>query len=113
MGELFSQYIPVAVMMISVLAFLVSIITEVIKDLTVFKKIPTNLVVVVLSLIITVIAYLMCCGIGGFRIYWYGVIGSFFGGFIVAYIATYGWEKFQALWIRYQKQKTESKEKNQ
>jgi high-affinity Fe2+/Pb2+ permease len=115
MGDLFSQYIPIGAMFISILAFIVSVITQVIKDLTIFKPIPTNLVVVVLSLVVTVLAYTICCSISGYRIYWYGIIGSLFAGFIVAYIATYGWEKFNALWQRYQNYKDtiQRKDKNQ
>jgi hypothetical protein len=105
MENLFAQYLPLGIAVISLLAFLVSLITEVIKNLGFMRKIPTNIVVLVLSVGLCLIAYLAYCSICECRIYWYSIIGSILGGFIVAYVATYGWEKLHALYLRFQKQK--------
>ena len=99
-----NQLLPVAVMIVSILAFIVQIITELIKDIGFMKKIPTNIVVIVLSIILTALTYIIFCSHLGYQIYWYGVVGSCFGGFIVAYVASYGWEKLHYISKRLRKQ---------
>jgi len=105
LNDLIIKYLPSAVSIITLLAFSTSLITEVIKDLGFMKKIPTNLVVLVVSIVITVLAYLMYCSANDSIIYWYGVVGAFLGSFIVAYIATYGWDKLHELYLRFKKKK--------
>lgn len=105
MENLFGQYLPLGIAVISLMAFLVSLIIEVIKNLGFMKKIPTNIVVLALSIVLCIVAYLAYCSICTCKIYWYSIIGSILGGFIVAYISTYGWEKMHTLYLRFQKGK--------
>ena len=56
MEKLISEYLPLAGTVVTLLAFLVSLITETIKNLGFLKKIPTNLVVLVLSVLLCIIA---------------------------------------------------------
>lgn len=105
MDKLIGEYLPLAGTVITVLAFLVSLITETIKNLGFLKKIPTNLVVLGLSIAISIIAYIAAASHCEYRIKWYGIVGCILGGFIVNYVSTYGWEKFNGLYLRYQKRK--------
>jgi cell shape-determining protein MreD len=105
MDKILGEYLPIASTIVAIMAFIVSLITEVIKNLGFLKKVPTNLVVLVLSIILSVLTYLAAASILDFKVYWYGIIGSFLGGFVVNYISTYGWEKFNVLYLRYQGRK--------
>ena len=51
-------YFPQAMMIVGILAFVVSVIIEVIKNVSFLKNIPTDLVVIVLSEVLTVLSFL-------------------------------------------------------
>lgn len=101
MNNLLDQYLPVALSVIAVLAFIVEIITQIVKDMGFLKKVPTNLVVFIVSVIVTELSYIIYSDIINSKIMWYGIVGAFFGSFVIAHIATYGWEKFNALLKRF------------
>lgn len=88
---------------IGALTFVVMVITQVIKGIGVFKKIPTDIVVAVLSIGITVVAFIAYMQYIHMTILWYMIIASIIVGFIVAYIAMYGWDKIYELWKRFGK----------
>lgn len=83
------------------LAFIVSVITQVIKDI--FKNIPTDLVVFVLSIALTVTAFIAYMQYIGAVMLWYMIVASVIAGFIVAFVAMFGWEKLSELWKRFGK----------
>ena len=83
------------------LAMLVSVITEVVKNVGVLKKLPTDLLVLVLSVGLCVAAYFAAAGHYGFGGAWYMVLGAAAAGFVVAFIAMFGWEKLGALRQRF------------
>lgn len=88
---------------IGFLAFIVSVIVEVIKELPIFKKVPTDFVVLLLSIVITLAASLAYMNYYTIIITWYLVVASVIAGFIVAFIAMYGWDKLSALYDRFKK----------
>ena len=83
------------------LAFIVSVITQVIKDI--FKNVPTDLVVFVLSIALTVTAFIAYMQYIGAAMLWYMIVASVIAGFIVAFVAMFGWEKLSELWKRFGK----------
>lgn len=83
------------------LAFVVSVITEVIKGIGVFKKIPTDIVVIILSMVLTVVAFFAYAQYAALAVAWYLVVAAIIGGFFVAFIAMYGWSKLKELWTRF------------
>ena len=89
---------------VGALAFMVSIITQVIKGVSVLDKIPTDILVFVLSIGLTVIAFVAYMQYIQQIIVWYMVIAAIMAGFIVAFVAMYGWEKFSELWKRFNKE---------
>lgn len=82
-------------------AFIVSLIIQLIKDLPLLKKVPTQIVVIVLSIIICVIAYGSYTAINHSTIRWYMVVAAILAGFIVAYISMYGFDNLKKLWDRF------------
>lgn len=88
---------------IGVLAFMVSLITQVCKGVGILAKIPTDILVFILSIIITVIAFIAYMQYLHLVIIWYMYIAAVLAGFIVAFVAMYGWEKLSELWKRFYK----------
>lgn len=88
---------------IGVLAFAVSIITQVFKGVSGLKKIPTDILVFVLSIGITVVAFIAYMQYIQQAILWYIIIAAIMAGFLVAFVAMYGWEKVAELWKRFYK----------
>ena len=89
---------------IGALAFMVSIITQVFKGVGVLSKVPTDILVFVLSLVLTVTVFVAYMQYIQMAIVWYMVVAAIMAGFIVAFVAMYGWEKFSELWQRFNKQ---------
>ena len=92
-------YLPQAMMII--LAFVVSVIIEVIKNVSFLKNIPTDLVVIVLSEVLTVLSFLAYMSYNSIAVTWYLAVGSFISGFFVAFVAIYGWDKITELYNRF------------
>lgn len=92
------------VAVIGALAFMVSIITQVFKGVGVLSKVPTDILVFVLSIGLTVIAFVAYMQYIQQIIVWYMIIAAIMAGFVVAFVAMYGWEKFSELWQRFNKQ---------
>ena len=86
---------------IGALAFMVSVITEVIKGIGIFKRIPTDILVFVLSIGLTVAAFVAYMQYIQMVILWYMLMAAVLAGFVVAFIAMYGWEKITELWKRF------------
>lgn len=101
MVSLTAEMLPQVITVIGTLAFTVSVITEVIKGLSFMRHIPTDLVVIILSLILSVAAFYAYAQYTGLAITWYLVVAAFIGGFFVAFIAMYGWSKLSGLWGRF------------
>ena len=103
--EILIQNMTLIMGVIGVLAFVVSAITEVIKGVWVLNKVPTNIVVVVLSVGITVTAYVAYMAYIQQVILWYMILAAILAGLLVAFVAMYGWEKASNLWQRFVKSK--------
>lgn len=70
---------------IGVLAFAVSVITQVFKGVSGLKKIPTDILVFVLSIGITVMAFIAYMQYIQQAILWYMIIAAIMAGFLVAF----------------------------
>lgn len=86
---------------IGALAFMVSVITQVIKGIGVFSKVPTDIVVFVLSIGITVATFVAYMQYIQMTILWYMILAAIMAGFVVAFVSMYGWEKLSELWKRF------------
>ena len=106
--ELLMQYITYVLIAIGVLAFLTSIITQVIKEMPGLKNIQTNAVALVIALILCPLAVVILCIYLQIAIMWYYIIGAVIAAFIVYLVATGGWERVKEMWDRTKyKNKTE------
>lgn len=95
--------ISMIILVIGILAFAVSMVTEVFKNVSVFKNIPTDLFVLILSVVITVTAFVAYMQYIQQEILWYMILAAVLAGLVVAYVAMFGWEKFTELWKRFKK----------
>lgn len=71
-----------------------NIITEVVKKLT-WDKIPTNMLVVIISELLTLVAGAAYAQINNIGIVWYHVVGAVITGIFVSYAAMFGFDKFR------------------
>ena len=94
---------------IGILAFTVSIVVQVFKGVSVLKKIPTDILVFVLSIGFTVTAFVAYMQYVQQTILWYMIIASILAGLLVAFVAMYGWEKVSELWKRFYRGNVEGK----
>ena len=94
------QYVTYGLALIGVLAFLVSIIVQVIKEMPGLKKIPTSVVALVTSLILCPVTLAFLCAYYKVAITGYYIFASFVAAFIVYLVSTGGWEKVKSIWDR-------------
>ena len=94
------QMVSYAVMAIGCMAFLVSVITQVIKAWPGLESIPTSAVVIVLSLILCPAAFVAMMAYLAQPIEWYMVFACILAAFIVALVAMDGWERISEIWGR-------------
>ena len=106
--EILMQYVTYALIAIGVLAFLTSIITQVIKEMPWINKFQTNAVALIIALILCPLAVVILCIYLQIKIVWYYIVGAVIAAFIVYLVATGGWEKVSEMWKRTKyKNKTE------
>lgn len=98
--EVLMQYITYALIAIGALAFLVSVITQVIKEMPGLKNIQTNAVALALSVVLCVLSVVILCIYFNITMIWYYIVGSVILAFIVYLVATGGWEKVSEMWNR-------------
>ena len=100
------QYVSYVLIAIGVMAFLVSVITQVIKSWPGLDKLPTSAVVIVLSLVLCPACLVALMYWQGRPIEWYMVFACILAAFIVALVAMDGWERLKEIWDRtgYKKQ---------
>lgn len=98
--ELLMQYVTYALMAIGILAFFVSVITQVVKEMPCLKNIQTSAVALSVSLILCPVAVIIACQYFKVVIVWYYVFASFIAAFIVYLVATGGWERVAEMWSR-------------
>lgn len=103
LGSQYAQLLAYALVTLAAVAFTVSVITEVTKNVGFLGRIPTALQVIVLSIVICQLAYLVYLSCMHQQFVWYGPVIALVFAFYVAFLAMYGWEKLVELWSRYKK----------
>lgn len=79
---------------VGALVAVTNIITEVLKKLT-WDKIPTNILVVIISEVLTLGSGMAFAQIKGLTVPWYYVAAAVVVGFFVAYAAMFGYDKLK------------------
>lgn len=98
--EILMQYVTYALMAIGVLAFMVSVITQVIKEMPGLRNIQTNVVALVVALLLCPLAVVVLCIYFKMALLWYYIVGAVIAAPIVYLVATGGWEKVAEMWQR-------------
>lgn len=80
---------------------LISVITEFTKEIGFLAKIPTDLQVLVLSLIVCVTGFFCYISYKNIPFVWYYLVAVIFGSFVVAIITAKGWDYFIGIVRRY------------
>ena len=88
-------------MAVAVLCTLITVITEFTKNMGFLKKIPTDLQVLILSIIICVIVFFAYLSYKSISFVWYYLVAVIFASFIIAIICTKGWTYLTDIWKRF------------
>lgn len=94
------QYLTYGMALLGVLAFMVSVVVQVIKEMPFLEKVPTSAVALITSIILCPVALVVLCTYFKIIITWYYVFASFLAAFIVYLVSTGGWEKIKEIWDR-------------
>lgn len=94
------QYLSYLFIAIGVMAFLVSVVTQVIKELPGIKNLPTSMIVIILSLVICPLAMLALLEYLKQPVTWYMVFACMLAAFVVALVSMDGWERLKEIWNR-------------
>ena len=92
------NYASILLGIMFLLTFTVNIIVEVVKRL--IPKVPTDIVVFVISIVITVLALYIAASVMQITVMWYYAVGAVVLGVFVAYAAMFGFDKFKELYDR-------------
>lgn len=98
--EVLMQYVTYVLIAVGVLAFLVSVIVQVIKDLPLLQMIPTSVVALIVSIILCPLTVIIACQYFKIEIVWYYIVAAVIAAFIVYLVATGGWERVTDMWSR-------------
>ena len=84
----------VVISIIGVLVVLTNIIVQVVKKVT-WGKLPTNILAVIVSMALTLMAFFAYCQIKAIAVVWYMVVAAVVLGFLVSYAAMFGFDKLK------------------
>lgn len=88
------EYLPMLITVIGSLVAVVNIIVEVLKKFT-EKYVPTNVLAVIISMVLTLTVFFAWCSINAVVVQWYLVVAAVVVGFFVAYAAMFGFDKLK------------------
>ena len=91
-----TEYISIILAVVGVLVVLVNIITEVLKKI-VWDRLPTNILAVCVSLVLTMLSFFAWCTITGTPVLWYYVFAAIVLSFLVSYAAMFGYDKLREI----------------
>lgn len=94
------QYVTYGLALIGALAFIVSVVVQVIKEMPGLKNLPTSAVALAASMILCPATLTILCTYFKIVITWYYVFTSFLAAFVVYLVSTGGWEKIKEIWDR-------------
>ena len=86
--------IPVLLSIIGALVVVTNIIVQVLKNLT-WDKLPTNILAVIVSMVLTLVAFFAYCQICSIAVEWYMVVAAVVVGFLTSYAAIFGFDKLK------------------
>lgn len=94
------QYVTYGLALIGILAFLVGIVVQVIKEMPVLSKLPTAAVALAVSLILCPVTLMALLAYYKQPVTWYYIFACIIAAFVVYLAATGGWDKVREIWDR-------------
>ena len=94
------QYVSYLLIAIGVMAFIVSVITQVIKSWPGLDRLPTSAVVIVLSLLLCPASFVAMMSWMKQPIRWWYLFACMIAAFVVALVSMDGWERVREIWER-------------
>ena len=88
------EHMNMLLMVVFVLMIVTNIITEVIKKVT-WDKMPTNLLVVIISEVLTLASGAAYARMNSLTVVWYHIVGAVVVGIFVSYAAMFGFDKLR------------------
>lgn len=85
---------PVILSVVGVLMVLTNVLVQVLKKVT-WGKIPTNILAILVSMVLTLGAFFAYCQIKSIAVVWYMVFAAVVLGMLVAYAAMFGFDKLR------------------
>lgn len=79
---------------VGILVVLTNIVVQVLKKAT-WGKLPTNILAIVVSMVLTLVAFFAYCQINVIAVVWYMVVAAVVLGFLVSYAAMFGFDKLK------------------
>ena len=96
--KVITMYAAIGIIVLGVLGFVVSMVTQAIKNVGKLQGIATNVVVLVLSIVITLVTFFGTMQYFSIPILWYYVFAAVLLGCFVAVITTNGWKFVFEVW---------------
>ena len=88
---------------IGILVVLTNIVVQVLKKVT-WGKLPTNILAVIVSMVLTLAVFFAYCQINAITVVWYMVFAAVVLGILVAYAAMFGFDKLKEALAQIDKQ---------
>ena len=99
--EILFSNVSTILIVIAVICTLISIITEFTKEIGFLNRIPTDLQVLVLSIVICTIAFFAYMSYAEITFVWYYLVAVVFAAFVIAIICAKGWDYLINIWKRF------------
>ncbi len=98
--ETLSRILPTLILYVGLLAIVVSVIVEGLKNLPRFRDVPTKLVVYGTAAILTPLSYVALCAWMAKPVEWYMVFANMIAAFFIAKVSMSGWDDLMELITR-------------
>ena len=97
---------------VAIICTVTSIITQFTKEWGMLKKVPTSLVVVILSTSITLVVFIAFMSYKNYTVTWYMFMAAVVAGIVIAYITCNGWDSLIKLFKRFYKKDLKGDDEN-
>ena len=88
---------------VGILVVLTNIVVQVLKK-AIWDKLPTNILAIIVSMVLTLVAFFAYCQINAVTVVWYMVVAAVVLGFLVSYAAMFGFDKLKEALAQISKQ---------
>lgn len=100
-----SEIYPVLIGIVGALVICTNIIVEVLKKAIPNSRFPTNLLALIVSMVLTLIAFFAWADQTGVAILWYYVAAAVVLGLFVSYAAMFGFDKLKETLVQFKEEK--------